>query len=76
MEKDQKPSDCEEELLDLSKPAAPLNKEEEADLSEFLKKVSIACDNDKSVPGCVGLQVAEWLKELNDEAAKADPEQK
>jgi hypothetical protein len=41
-----------------------LNKEEQDDLNEFLKKVASACEKDSSVPDVVGLQVAEWLKEL------------
>ena len=38
--------------------------EEEANLAEFLKKVSVACNNDKSVPDSVGSQVMQWLQEL------------
>lgn len=46
----------------------PTTKEEEATLAEFLKKVSVACNNDKSVPGFVGSQVQEWLKEMEEPA--------
>lgn len=38
--------------------------EEEANLAEFLKKVSVACSNDKSVPDTVGSQVMQWLQEI------------
>ena len=40
--------------------------EEEANLAEFLMKVQKACENDKSVPAFVGLQVDQWMQELND----------
>ena len=43
-----------------------LDPEEEARLAVFLGKVQKACADDKSVPQFVGLQVDDWLKEIND----------
>ena len=31
-------------------------------------KVQKACNDDKTVPGFVGLQVDDWIKEINDKA--------
>lgn len=41
--------------------------EEEKELADFLKRVAVACQNDSSVPGAVGMQVQEWLKEMEEE---------
>ena len=43
--------------------------EEEENLAAFLLKVQKACADDKSVPDFVGLQVNEWMQELNDKRA-------
>ena len=41
--------------------------EEEENLAAFLKKVQKACADDKNgVPDFVGLQVDQWMKELED----------
>jgi hypothetical protein len=49
------------------KPAGTLDADEEKNLSEFLKKVALACQNDSSVPSEVGAQVSSWLKEMEEE---------
>ena len=47
-------------------PAGPLSVEQEKDLTAFLSKVMTACKSDSSVPEFVGLQVQEWLKEMEE----------
>jgi hypothetical protein len=47
-------------------PAGPLSADQEKDLAEFLGKVMTACKSDSSVPEFVGLQVQEWLKEMEE----------
>ena len=46
--------------------AKELTAEEEENLAAFLQKVQKACADDKSVPDFVGLQVNQWMQELND----------
>ena len=63
-------AEAEEEVVDTKwglEPAPPLDAEGEKSLAEFLSKVQTACSNDKSVPDFVGLQVGEWLKEMDAE---------
>ena len=53
-------------------PAGPLSPEQEQDLSAFLSKVMAACKTDSSVPEFVGLQVEEWLKEIEEKKEPDD----
>ena len=56
-------ADQEEFSLDQCK---DLSEEDEINLQAFLMKVQAACGTDKSVPGFVGAQVDEWIKEIDD----------
>lgn len=55
-----------EELLELKQ--GVVSPDEEKELANFLKRIAVACKNDSSVPDVVGVQVQEWLKEMEDEA--------
>eukprot|EP00347_Sterkiella_histriomuscorum_P002673 403367240 len=59
----------EDDGVDCLKQEENLTEEQEATLFAFLQKVSKACDEDSSVPDFVGLQVGDWLKELQDKNA-------
>ena len=49
--------------------------EETIDLAAFLAKAQKACNEDKSVPSCVGEQLSDWLKEMEDEKPKEEKEE-
>ena len=59
-------------VLDLNAPLKELSADEEDTLNAFMNKVMKACDNDKSIPGFVGDQVGEWLKELDEKKPQED----
>ena len=54
----------EDDDTDYLKQEENLSEEQEATLFAFLQKVQKACGDDSSLPDFIGLQVNDWIKEL------------